>query len=104
MSMDEPGVVPIGAAVVPEAASVTSVIAEPEETIDMLRLRVAQLVAENTAMRPIVLRVAQARMCRDAVTMIESCPHCSLRRGGEYGYSGAHDESCVVSQARRLGF
>ncbi len=74
------------------------------ESIDALRLRLLRLEAENTAMRPIVQRVAEARMCRDAVTMIESCPHCSLKRGGEYGYGAAHDERCVVSQARRLGF
>lgn len=74
------------------------------ETEDALRLRVQQLEAENVAMRPIVLRVAEARMCRDSVTMIESCPHCSLKRGGAYGYSGKHDDTCVVSQARALGF
>lgn len=74
------------------------------ETTDALRLRVQQLEAEIAAMRPIVLRVAEARMYRDAVTMLESCPHCSLKRGGAYGYSGKHDEDCVVSQARRLGF
>ncbi len=75
-----------------------------EMTIDELRLLVQRLEAEHTAMSPIVLRIAEARMCRDAVTMIESCPHCSLRRGGTFGYSGVHDENCVVSQARRLGF
>lgn len=74
------------------------------ETLDTLRFRVRQLETEIAAMRPIVLRVAEARMCRDAVTMIESCPHCSLKRGGEYGYSAKHDEDCIVSQARRLGF
>lgn len=75
-----------------------------EMTIDELRLLVQRLESENAAMRPIVLRVAEARICRDMVTMIESCPHCSLRRGGTFGYSGVHDETCVVSQARRLGF
>jgi hypothetical protein len=74
------------------------------EPVDALHLRVQQLEAENAAMRPIVRRMAEARMCRDAVTMIESCPHCSLKRGGEYGYRGQHDETCVVTQARRLGF
>lgn len=74
------------------------------ETAEALQLRVQQLEAEIAAMRPIVLRVAEARMYRDAVTMLESCPHCSLKRGGAYGYSGKHDEDCVVSQARRLGF
>jgi len=74
------------------------------DTVQTLRERVLRLEADNTAMRAIVLRMAEARMCRDAVTMIESCPHCSLKRGGEYGYIGNHDENCVVSQARRLGF
>jgi hypothetical protein len=40
-------------------------------------------------------------MYRDMVTMIESCPHCSLKRGGTFGYSGKHDETCVVTLARR---
>lgn len=74
------------------------------ESLAELRQRIEHLEAENAAMRPIVLRVAEARMYRDAVTMIESCPHCSLKRGGTYGYSGTHDEQCVVSRARALGF
>ncbi len=74
------------------------------DTVAALRLRVQQLEAAHATMRAIVLRMAEARMCRDAVTMIESCPYCSLKRGGEYGYSGKHDETCMVSQARRLGF
>ena len=77
---------------------------EAVETLETLHLRVQQLEAENAAMRPIVVRMAEARMCLDSVTMIESCPHCSLKRGGEYGYTGKHDEDCVVSQARLLGF
>ena len=77
---------------------------EALDTVETRRLRVQALEAEREAMRAIVLRVAEARMCRDMVTMIESCPHCSLKRGGEYGYSGTHDETCVVTQARRLGF
>lgn len=77
---------------------------ESVDTVDSLRLRVQHLEAEAETMRAIVLRVAEARMCRDAVTMIESCPHCSLKRGGEYGYGGKHDETCMVSQARALGF
>jgi hypothetical protein len=88
-------------------ASVTMDTVETTETLDTvasLRLRVQQLEAERATMRAIVLRMAEARVCRDMVTMIESCPHCSLKRGGEYGYSGTHDETCVVSQARRLGF
>jgi hypothetical protein len=75
-----------------------------EETLAALRLHVQDLEEANAAMRPIVLRMAEARMCRDTETMIESCPHCSLKRGGAYGYSAQHDEDCVVSQARRLGF
>jgi hypothetical protein len=78
--------------------------AEIVETADTLRLRVQQLEAEIAAMRPIVQRMAEARMCRDSVTMIESCPHCSLKRGGEYGYTGKHDETCMVTKARQLGF
>lgn len=75
-----------------------------EMTIEELRLLAGRLQAENEAMRPIVLRMAEARMCRDAVTMVESCLHCSLKRGGTFGYSGVHDDDCMVSQARRLGF
>ncbi len=77
---------------------------ELADTTDALRLRVEELEAKVEAMRPIVVRMAEARMCRDSVTMIESCPHCSLKRGGKFGYAGKHDDSCVVSQARRLGF
>jgi hypothetical protein len=69
-----------------------------------LRQRVQQLEADNAAMREIVLRVAEARMARDPVTNIESCLHCSLKRGGEYGYQGKHAETCIVSRARALGF
>lgn len=75
-----------------------------QDTLEALQARIERLEAENAAMRPIVLRMAEARMCRDAVTMIESCPHCSLKRGGPYGYTGHHDDSCVVSRARALGF
>lgn len=82
----------------------TDVTTTETETLEALHLRIQQLEAEIAAMRPIVLRVAEARMYRDPVTQLESCPHCSLKRGGEYGYSGKHDERCVVSQARQLGF
>jgi hypothetical protein len=75
-----------------------------EMAIDELRLLAQRLETENAAMRPIVLRMAEARMCRDAVTMVESCLQCSLKRGVGFGYSGVHDENCMVSQARRLGF
>lgn len=75
-----------------------------EMAIGELRLLAQRLEAENAAMRPIVLRMAEARMCRDAVTMVESCLQCSLKRGKGFGYSDVHDENCMVSQARRLGF
>jgi hypothetical protein len=55
-------------------------------------------------MRAIVLRVAEARMARDPVTQIESCLHCSLKRGGTYGYTGTHADTCIVTRARALGF
>jgi len=74
------------------------------ETADALRLHVQRLEADLAALRKIALRTAEARMCRDPNTMIESCPHCSLKRGGEFGYSSKHDESCVVTQARTLGY
>jgi|KBSMisStaDraftv2_1062788.scaffolds.fasta_scaffold2152599_2 hypothetical protein len=77
---------------------------ETSESVETLRLRIQTLETELAAMRPILLRVAEARMCRDMVTMIESCPYCTLKRGGEYGYSGKHDEGCIVTQARTLGF
>lgn len=77
---------------------------ETPETVEALRLRMQALEAEIAAMRPIVLRVAEARMCRDMVTMIESCPYCTLKRGGDFGYGGKHDETCIVTQARKLGF
>src|SRR5258708_40267261 len=73
------------------------------ETVDMLRLRVQALEAENGAMRPIVRRMAEARMCRDSVTMIESCPHCSLKRGGEDGYRGKPDDTRLGAHGRQLG-
>jgi hypothetical protein len=75
-----------------------------EMTLEELRLLARRLQTENAAMRPIVLRMAEARMCRDTVTMIESCLQCSLKRGGTFGYSGIHDDDCMVSQARQLGF
>jgi predicted nucleic acid binding AN1-type Zn finger protein len=77
---------------------------ETPDTAETLRLRVQALEAEAAAMRPIMLRIAEARMCRDMVTMIESCPYCTLKRGGDHGYGGKHDETCIVAQARKLGF
>lgn len=82
----------------------TSAATGATESVEELRQRIQGLEARIAAMQPIVLRVAEARMCRDAVTMMESCPHCSLKRGGEYGYAGKHDEKCIVTQARNLGF
>ena len=78
--------------------------AEELECVDALRLRVQALDAEREALGAIVLRVTEARMCRDKVTMIETCPHCSLKRGSDYGYGGTHDEHRVVTQACWLGF
>lgn len=84
--------------------------AHPEEhvvavdTFDTLQRRIEHLEAENAAMRPIVVRMAEARMYLDPNTMIESCPHCSLKRGGSYGYAGKHDPACVVTLARALGY
>ena len=77
---------------------------ETSETVETLRLRIQALETKIAAMSPILLKVAEARMCRDMATMIESCPYCALKRGGEYGYSGKHDEMCIVTQARTLGF
>jgi predicted nucleic acid binding AN1-type Zn finger protein len=77
---------------------------ENVDTVETLHVRLQALESENAALRPIVLRVAEARMCRDMATMIESCPYCTLKRGGEHGYSGKHDDTCIVTQARTLGF
>ncbi|HEX5548443.1 MAG TPA: hypothetical protein VFX24_13610 [Ktedonobacterales bacterium] len=77
---------------------------ETSESVEALRLRIQTLETDIAAMRPILLRVAEARMCRDMATMIESCPYCTLKRGGEFGYGGKHDEACIVTQARTLGF
>ena len=74
------------------------------EDMEALRARVRQLEADNAAMRDIVQRVAEARMARDPVTQLESCLHCSLKRGGKHGYSGKHAENCIVTRARALGF
>jgi hypothetical protein len=95
---------PIGSQRATRSANELTTEISDEMAIEELRLLARRLQTENAAMRPIVLRMAEARMCRDAVSMIESCPHCSLKRGGTFGYSGLHDDDCVVSQARRLGF
>jgi hypothetical protein len=80
------------------------VASEAIETLDDLRVRAQELEATIASMRPIVLRVAEARMCRDNVTMTESCPHCSLQRSSALGYAGAHEKDCIVTRARALGF
>lgn len=74
------------------------------EATETLHQRIQTLEAEIAAMRPILFKVAEARMCRDMATMIESCPFCTLKRGGEHGYGGKHDAKCLVTQARLLGF
>lgn len=73
-------------------------------TLEALQLLGRQLEAENAAMRPIVRRMAEGRICHDAVTMIEVCPHCSLKRGGEFGYRGTYDAHYVVTLARAPGY
>ena len=69
-----------------------------------LKERIQELETQNETMRAIVLKVAEGRTSWDEKTLIESCRFCSLKRGGEYGYSGSHDETCIVTQARKLGF
>lgn len=54
-------------------------------------------------MRAFALRVAEASMGRDTLAVTELCPHCSLKRQGEYGYSGTCYENNVVDQVRRQG-
>lgn len=87
-----------------EKGAVPMTQTEKVETMETLSLRLREAEAQMETMRAIVRRVAEARMCRDTVTMIESCPHCSLKRGGEHGYSGKHDPTCIVTLARGLGF
>lgn len=79
-------------------------IPDTKVSLDALHRQVRELEATIAAMRPIVLRVAEARMCRDMVSMIESCPHCSLQRSRQLGYAGAHEQDCIVTQARALGY
>lgn len=74
------------------------------EITEALHERIELLEAENLAMREIIVRVAEGRMARDMETMIESCLFCKLKRGGEYGYTGTHAETCIVAQARKLGY
>lgn len=51
-------------------------------TIEGLRLLVQHLETENAAMRPIVLRMAEARMCRDTVTVVSVIGStCSMVKG-----------------------
>lgn len=84
-----------------------AVVIERETSVfelEALRQHVRELEAETATMREIVLRVAEARMARDPVTQIESCLHCALKRGGTYGYTGMHADTCIVTRARALGF
>ncbi len=77
--------------------------AEELETVGAMRLRVRALDADREAMRAFALRVAEASMGRDTLAVTELCPHCSLKRQGEYGYSGTRYENNVVDQVRRQG-
>jgi hypothetical protein len=74
------------------------------DPLDTLHRRMQELEAENHAMREILVRVAEGRVARDPVTMIESCLYCTLKRGGEYGYKGKHSDTCIVTLARQFGF
>lgn len=80
--------------------------AAPEaiETLGDLRVRVRELEATIAVMPLNVLRVAETRMRRDAVTLTESCPRCSPRRSSVLGYAGGHEKDRIVTQARALGF
>lgn len=52
--------------------------------------------------------MAEGRICHDAATMIETCSHCWLKHGsefgGEFGYRGTYDAHCVVTLARVPGY
>jgi len=76
---------------------------EPAEVV-ALREQVRLLETANASMRSILLIVASGLMFWDPATGAESCRFCSLRRGGEFGYSSKHDETCIVTRARALGF
>jgi hypothetical protein len=78
--------------------------AESVESMEALQQRIKTLEAEVTATRAIVLRVAKARMYRDGVTMMESCPHCSLKRGGEYGYGESTIQRASTRRPVRRAF
>jgi len=84
-------------------ADVAGAVAETTEAV-ALREQVSQLETTNASMRSILLVVASGLMFWDPATGIESCRFCSLKRGGEFGYSSKHDETCIVSRARELGF
>lgn len=81
-------------------------VAAPTELVGIVawRERIRTLEATNDTMRAIVSIVAEGRTSWEAATGVETCRFCSLKRGGEYGYRAHHDETCIVSQARRLGF
>ena len=84
-------------------ADVAGAVVETTEAV-ALREQVSQLETTNASMRSILLVVASGLMFWDPATGIESCRFCSLKRGGEFGYSSKHDETCIVSRARELGF
>lgn len=84
-------------------ANEASVVAETPEVVALLD-QVRQLEATNASMSKILFVVASGLMSWDPATGIESCRFCSLKRGGEFGYSSKHDETCIVTQARALGF
>jgi len=88
---------------VANAANAAGAVAETTEMV-ALRDQVSALEATNASMRSILLVVASGLMFWDPTTGIETCRFCSLKRGGEFGYSSKHDETCIVSRARELGF
>ena len=91
-----------------ESVATTQTAAMPDGaapvTVAALQEQLRQLEATNAAMRSILLIVAEGRTSWEASTGIETCRFCSLKRGGEYGYRSHHDETCIVTRARLLGF
>jgi protein involved in temperature-dependent protein secretion len=86
-----------------EALTASAERAEPAE-IEALHERVRELEAANATMRHVMLVVAEGRMFWEPTTRIETCRFCTLKRGGEFGYSAKHDAECIVTEARALGF
>jgi hypothetical protein len=75
-----------------------------KESVEALRSYPDGPETERATTRVIVPRVAEGRMCRDSTTMIDSCLICSLAHGDEYAYAAKHNEACMVTQTRALGF